>query len=255
MTMQKATLLLALALSASLAAQPATFDPVHYERILVPLLIPEAPGAFGAVFATDLSLSGSDEQALVLVHGIRADCLHVPCPNAGPDAVDVGFGEDRLRPDTMKYDGTPGRFMYVARQQVPRLHGHLRVRDITRAAQNLGTEIPLVRESEFIRTGKLVFWNEYPSKQYRSSLRLYAPQAMRVHVTVVDEHGNETAHNVDLHATGSTVYDPHYAYFGDFPAQGWSALHLKADVEKPFWAFVTLTNNETQMITTITPQP
>ncbi|HEY0159046.1 MAG TPA: hypothetical protein VGF28_17300 [Thermoanaerobaculia bacterium] len=252
---RRAALLVTVALCASLAAQPATFDPVHYERILVPLLIPQAPGAFGAVFATDLSLMGSEEQRSVLVYGIRAGCLHVPCPNQGLDAVNVGSGEDRLSPGAVQYDGTPGRFMYVARHQVPRLYGHLRVRDITRSAQNLGTEIPLVRESDFIRTGEMVFRNEYPSKLYRSSLRLYAPQAMRVHVTVVDEYGNETAHNVDLHATGSTIYDPHYAYFADFPAHGWFALHLKADVEKPFWAFATLTNNETQMITTITPQP
>jgi hypothetical protein len=237
--------------------------PEQFERILVPLLIPPVAGAFGAIFETSLTLSTKRPETMVNVHGLRMDCLNLPCPWDRADTVEVGHGEARIRSDALKYDGTPGRFLYVRRDDAFEIAAHLRVRDVTRTALNLGTELPLVRASEF-NEDRLYFENELPSNRYRTSLRIYAPAITGAHVLVEHLDGTVTDHAVDVNATGTTIYDPAYGYFGDFPEEGWLSITVVADrppfgspmpPEVPVWAFVTLTNNETQMITTITPQP
>jgi hypothetical protein len=64
--------------------------------------------------------------------------------------------------------------------------------------------------------------------------------------------------------TGSSdPFEPAYASFADFPVDaGTVRVTITVDpiitllpVEVPIWAFITVTNNDTQAITTITPQP
>jgi hypothetical protein len=65
-----------------------------------------------------------------------------------------------------------------------------------------------------------------------------------------------------VHLSGATnPFEPAYAEIGDFPVGAgdvrvtihtWSRLgHIP---NPPVWAFLSVTNNDTQMITTITPQ-
>jgi hypothetical protein len=232
-----------------------------YERILVPLLIPPAAGAFGARFETELTLSTRQPLSQVTVHGLNATCLNLPCVRAGKDTVHVGFDYNSITPDGwVLYEGTPGRFLYVRKDKLPELYGHLRVRDVTRERENLGTEIPLVRSGTFT-TGDLMLRNEHPGPDYRTTLRIYAPEAAGLSVSIRDWDGNVTTRDIVLTA-GATIYEPAYAVIGDFPANWMSVLISPpppppVDVNHivPYWAFVSVTNNETQMITTITPQP
>jgi hypothetical protein len=50
------------------------------------------------------------------------------------------------------------------------------------------------------------------------------------------------------------LFSPAYGVFTDFPI-GDEPVRVSIDADQPIWAFISVTNNETQMITTITPQP
>jgi hypothetical protein len=69
-------------------------------------------------------------------------------------------------------------------------------------------------------------------------------------------------HTIELRP-GANIFDPSYAQFSDFPVgvgevkvqiQA-SHIILSPPVSYSIWAFVSVTNNETQHITTVTPQP
>ena len=62
---------------------------------------------------------------------------------------------------------------------------------------------------------------------------------------------------------GKNIFEPAYAQFTDFPVpvDPRSTSTIQVTIEQPqdiiagppMWAFITVTNNETQQITTITP--
>lgn len=248
--MRRTILFLVVALCASAGAQP--FPESDYERILIPLLVPPARGAFGALFETSLTVSTKFPQTYVDVHGLRADCLLLTCTGPVEDSTTVGYENEGIPADKVHYDGTPGRFLYVRKDQLPNLYAHLRVRDTTRETFNLGTELPLVRSAQFAAE-RVFLRNDFPEDGYRSSLRIYAPQPTVVHMRLKGRNGRVDEHVLQL-AAGATIYDPAFAYFGAFPERGWLTVTIDAETG-PIWAFMTLTNNETQMITLITPQP
>lgn len=230
------------------------------ERILLPLLTPPVFGGFGSEFHTDLRLEqrwtvGSEA---VTIYGLTPICHFLCLPN-----WDLGLaaraGSPIVSADLVA-DGSPGRFMYVDDSQVDLLTMNLRVHDVSRAGLNFGTEIPIVRERDFINPMQEIVLIGVPTDpRFRSTLRIYSWKADRATITV---EGAEPQF-VELQG-GSSPFEPAYAIFGDFPAGGTTprrvtiSLHnsnVPPGQKAPFWAFITVTNNETQMVTTITPQP
>lgn len=239
--------------------------PAAFERILLPIFVPPVRGAFGSEFHT--SFRAVATQNPVLVWGLQLDpnrdcapvsaCIDIPAPwqfnPPGPS----------LRPRDLLYNGTPGRFLFVPREQVDGFSANLRVHDVSRAGLNFGTEIPVVRESDFVRW-RMTLLGLPNDPRFRKTLRIYSAKAPFAVVRV--DHESVT---VPLRP-GATIYDPWYAEVTVFPAglsAGNETFDLTVDaplpptmppaepVYTPIWAFVTVTNNETQMITTITPQP
>jgi hypothetical protein len=102
------------------------------------------------------------------------------------------FVNDPLEWVGVAYEGKPGRFLYIAADQAKDFSANLRVYDTSRAAENLGTEIPIVRASEF-RTTPFAL--------------LGMPRDVRF--------GN-TASAVTLHG-GATFHEPAYAQLGSVP--------------------------------------
>jgi hypothetical protein len=140
------------------------------------------------------------------------------------------------------------------------------VHDVTRDAQNFGTEIPIVRESDF-RANRIVLVGVPTDARFRNTLRVYGDSPVDVLVTV----GNQAP--VRLKMTGGITFPiinfpdfsvPAYVAFSNFPTGiGTVRVTIEAEpgflqplqpLESPIWAFITVTNNDTQAISTITPQ-
>ncbi len=225
-----------------------------YARVLLPVYIPPTPGAHGAEFRTDLSLTAKPGREATL-YGLVQNCV-VLCiePPGYPITVYAGRPSYELN---LEPNGTPGRFFYVEQNQVRNLSAHLRAYDVSREATNYGTELPVVRfdtESDPVITLASV----PTDPRFRNTLRIYSDVPMRVHITAGDV--QET-----LQLQGANdIYTPASGVWTNFPS-GVGPVTVTVTAEPvmadppahagKIWAFATVTNNDTQAITTVTPQP
>lgn len=230
------------------------------ERILLPLLTPPVFGAYGAEFRTDLRIehrySGGDNP---VVYGLVPECDPTLClPFDASPSITV-TPEAPITSADVKANGSPGRFVYVYRDMVGRTAMNLRVHDVSRAGVNFGTEIPIVRSRDFVEPwASLVLLDVPADPRFRNTLRIYGSVGQEATIAIE----GEAPRTVTLRP-GSSPFEPAYAIFGDFPV-GTTPRRVVITIpggnsipsdKKPFWAFITVTNNETQMITTITPRP
>ena len=231
--------------------------PGDYERLLLPVFTRPVHGAFGSIFMTDLRVRNFSG-ATASLYGLRPDCSPVICIGIEEtDPFDIS-PHTEAEPGSFDPNGNPGRFMYVKKDQLQGLAMNLRVYDTTREALNFGTEIPIVREDEMV-LNRIVFTGVPTDPRFRNTLRIYSTFPFTAIVTV----GDRAPVRVRMSDT-TGIYDPSYAIFGDFPTDG-NPVRVTIDaetdfqsllpIEVPMWAMITVTNNETQMISTITPQP
>jgi hypothetical protein len=226
-----------------------------FERILLPIFTNPVHGAFGSEFHTELRAYNAGQFTLT-VHGFDRQCpvLCIPLP-------DLPFElppQQEMQPQDFLLTGNPGTFIYVPKDRLTDLSMNLRVHDVTRSDLNFGTEMPIVRSSDF-RINRLVLLGVPTDPKFRNTLRIYSPELTNVTVSIDDQPPVRVAL-----AAGADLFDPAYGVFTDFPT-GQGTVRVTIDVESliisllpietPIWAFVTVTNNDTQVITTITPQP
>ena len=241
-----------LAVAAMLFAAPL-FAEGETERLLLPIFTPPVAGAFGAEFHTTVAIANTSDTVLSL-SGLEYDCdVILSCPQT-PDRVDMP-PERVLRSEELVANGGPGRFVYVPKSDLDRLSMSLRIHDVTREDLNFGTEMPIVRESEFV-TRPVVFPMVPVFPWYRNTLRIYAASP----VTVLVKAGTKPAVRIAL--TGAVdEFDPAYAVFTNFGGLGYARVTVQVVDQPanatpvPIWAFITVTNNQTQAITTITTRP
>ncbi|MBV8516643.1 MAG: IPT/TIG domain-containing protein [Acidobacteria bacterium] len=229
----------------------------RFERVLLPIFTPPVHGAFGSEFHTDLDVWNPDPSKTVTLFGAEYDYDQ---PDPDPSVTVIPGGKVTLGRVPESFDGNPGRFVYVAKDDFDLLGATLRVHDVTREAASFGTEIPIVREHEFSSEKRIAFPHVPIDPRFRNTLRIYSTAATTVTVTV-----GQQAFAVELQA-GSNTYEPAYAAFTNFPSDGVGATTVTIDAERigvdppspllgpPIWAFISVTNNDTQQITTITPQ-
>jgi hypothetical protein len=233
-------------------------DDDHFETILLPILTPPVKGAFDSEFHTTLLASSArTSYRTVHLYGLRAECLPPPRQCNAPDPLTpLRLPYAEAVPLRVVMSGTPGRFIYVPEGELHRLSLNLRVQDVTRAALNFGTEMPIVRERDF-QTNRIVLLGVPADPRFRNTLRIYSTRATSMRVTV----GEHPPFDIFLPA-GRDMFEPAYASFVDFPPTSGPVdvtieptPNMLPVVPPPFWAFITVTNNETQLITTITPRP
>lgn len=226
-----------------------------FDRILLPIFLRPIEGQFGSLFSTKLRLANSSYIEQATVFGLTPFCALSACipfdPLAGPMIIAPGNVLD-----SFEYTGNPGAFLYVPKES-PAVIANLRAFDLARNQLNHGTEIPVVRDDEFtLEPIRLLGVPGNP--QFRNTLRIYAEAETTVTVTIDD-----MAWLVPLRA-GVNLLDPAYAVFTDFPVGNFehdvwiipsTAIPPVPGLTAPrVWAFISVTNNETQLITTITPQ-
>lgn len=234
-------------------------DRAAFEAILIPLIF-AGKGAFGSEWTTDLWVyNGNAFDVTQLGPFITRVCIVAPCPSP-LEAL-----------STVKYNGAlpappfpHGVIMYVPRDSAAGLHFGLRVRDLTRQAEALGTEIPVVRERD-LRAGAFSLLDIPTDARYRVKLRIYsletalAPIEVRFHrmtspftqagVTLIDPRPDKLTPPAYAELDLEQIF-PKLAAQGPFRVE----IRPLAPSAKPsFWAFISITNNQTQHVTVVTP--
>ncbi|HXI12001.1 MAG TPA: IPT/TIG domain-containing protein [Thermoanaerobaculia bacterium] len=248
----------------------------EFERILVPIASSDFPGAYESFWVTRLSVYNDNDRVvqenseLLFYSGIfpRGSSL-LPSKKATilpPHALQA------IRPSWQ-----PGVIVYARKDVADGLHFSLRIRDTTRQATAYGTEIPVVRERE-LRTGPIILLNLPVGERYRQSLRIYEVDRSsntcgRVQLRLFDMSSGETLASREIELTNyegrpctvAEYLDRHYPNGAQIhslaqqllPERGsreFVGLELRPlSVGLRYWAFVTIGDNETQHVSTITP--
>lgn len=227
----------------------ATPDRALFERVLIPVLF-NGPGAFGSQWATEVELLNRTARPLVWLPRV-SESLPAVAYNATESLESAG-------------NHLAGLVLFLPRGYDVRFGAVFR--DLSREASQWGTELPIVREGEFEPT--VVLLNVPFDSRYRLQLRVYGIEGFTFGARVSASQEGELL-TKDLAVQGAcTVRDepcnsnqPAYGSMdlgGTFPLlAGRVQLTVSAapfDFTRRIWAFVTVTNNVTQQVTTITPQ-
>jgi hypothetical protein len=197
-------------------------------------------------------------------------CQFPSCPE-----TPVVPAESRHEPLLFQPDvgNPPGILMYAKREFVEQVSFSLRIQDLSRQALTWGTEIPVVRESELF-TSTLQLFDVPTDDRFRQALRVYDPDAGEQSLVRLDIYSSD-----DELITTTTLALAQPPPMACSVPSGVACFPSTAEVlsltdrfpellayylvrvaitpltpELRFWAFVSITNNETQHVTIITPQ-
>lgn len=255
--------LLAVLLFAGVAAAQS-FE--GYTRLLVPVTAGEVRGANGSVWTTEWTLYNASGTQLYVTG---------PFPYLGLSPVimdnEVRPGETKRLHLSQAEPGSDGAFIYLPDEVVDQVSMSLRVRDISVNAHSYGTSIPIVRPTELKPFITLIDIPTDPA--YRATLRIYSagsePQTVRVTVYAANRGTPLEQYDVQLHQNdssgiGEEVARPAYVQLDPLSTAARAIgspirieiSNLGENVSPPLpslWAFVSISHNETQQVTTILP--
>lgn len=254
----RTTLIVIVVAIAALITPVATAAPQPpYQQYLIPNVANDVPGAFGSIWRSELALfnTGAMQHSIV---GPFCDPASTTCnstlvldPSAGAIPVLVP-----------QYAGTDGAFLYVS-LPTSDIASEFRVSDLSRQSQTWGTELPLVPTAQFRDHVDLL--NIPTDSRYRLTLRIYSTGVAeaRVHTIAFPSQAELAVQDVPL-TTPPTLsqglnLSPAYARMTLPLITTADRIRLKIDQilagGSPIFAFLTVTNNDTQQVTAITPQP
>jgi hypothetical protein len=197
---------------------------------LVRFLVPVAIGASGAL--------GTSWQTELVVHNENSEPLTI----AGTTIAPFTSGIVTLQPPA----GSAGTFISIPRPLADNVCANVRVHDTTRDGDSWGAEVPAVPETQFRRSVILV---AVPADaRYRTLLRVYGYGGNDANATVTfrdDATGEFLGSRTLLLQSG-------YAQIPMEAVRPRVRVQVTAETSL-VWAFVSVTNNSTQQVTTITP--
>lgn len=224
----------------------ATPDPSLFERVLIPVFF-NGPGAFGSQWATEVVMVNRSPRPLRWLPRVSGSLPPIP---ADATVSLEGIGNHLTGLVLFLPRGYDVRFAAV-------------FRDVSREASQWGTELPIVREDEFEPTVTLP--NVPFDPRYRLQLRIYGidGHSFRVHVAPSSSESREitVAGACTRPNEPCNSRQPAFASVdlgAAFPQlAGRQQIRISPatfDFTRKIWAFVTVTNNETQQVTVMTPQ-
>jgi hypothetical protein len=234
------------------------------ERKLLPVILAAPlPGAFGSLWATQLTIVNRSN-ARIGVGPITPGCNLDPC---SPGRFPVpGASTMVIRPPS----GEPGRFLFVDEGHLSDIEASLRVYDMSREATSLGTTVPVIAETDALTTTANLLGISSDTR-FRSLLRVYDfdPNASHsVTVRVYRSTSPDVAATPDALVREMTLsLSPGDDLSGDFPgyaqsdltpiltgAEGVYRVEISPGADGlRFWALVSVTNDDTQQVTVVTP--
>lgn len=251
-----------------------TFDggaEAAYEAVLLPVYLDEVVhGGHGSRWQTDLWIRNGGHTAAMLGPW--------PCPegHACPPVfpwtftLEPGAALHNLPEGFANEPSNPGRVLWVSRNAAADVAFGLRIGDRSRSDANAGTELPVVRESELLRRPAQLF--DVPlDAHHRVLLRVYDLAYTTAHyrVTLYAQNGamHEPVHSVTLTAwtpqAGEFRTETAYAQFDvsellRLDHRQWPpSVRIEVVPLTPgsrYWTFASITNNQTQLVTAVTPQ-
>ncbi len=243
----------------------------QYERVLLPIYLQGVvPGAHGAQWATDLWIHNGGAGIVSI-----ADRVCPPpqvCPPVFPLTLALDGHRSLHNPEEFfpATRNNPSQMLYISKTGAEDVSFGLRVADTSRNDLSGGTEIPVIRESELLTRTSQLFNVPLDSQNFRILLRVYdVPYSEAMFGVRIYPSGDVAANAI--YGTTLTAKTPKE---GSFRAEAAYAelditqlLNLKlawpqnARIEiqpmtpgSRYWAFVSLTNNQTQFVTLSTPQ-
>jgi hypothetical protein len=228
------------------AAPPS---PKFFDRALIPVIF-NGPGAFGSNWVTELSLRNDNTFTVEPWRPIGGMAEIIP-----------------RQPLLFSGDAPGGLFVGIPLQASGSLALHAGVRDTSRAGSEWSTEIPIVREEQFSTVG--IDLLDIPADpRYRTMLRIYSTENpvfannSRVHVIVYSlENGGiyrsffaTLSNGSGCTDAGSCADHPSSVAVADVATGNFSGrVGVQIQSTLPIWAFATVTNNETQHVTVVSP--
>lgn len=249
----------------------------NYENILLPIyihpLIGSVPGAYGSQWATDLMIRNEgDEAAVIFQNRCAYECIDsggIPCvpgqPTQGHSAYTDGI-------HGAEFAGNLAVILHVEKGKAADVPMELRLYEISEGVGESGVEVPIVRDGDlFDRTLWLL---NIPNRQdTRTHLRIYYVYSdtgdgdVKVRIypdddtepvfdEVVSRFGNPTVPLVPL-PDDLCVFGPEYQIL-DLTGIAPNADSVRVQIDPlssglRFWALVSVTNNETQHVTLVSP--
>jgi hypothetical protein len=226
----------------------ATPDSSVYERILIPVRY-DGGGSFGSQWRTTFELHNLSSHRVEFLPDVMQDA-----PSLQP------LGRTTLDALT----GSKGAVIFVPRNVAGDLKFGLLVRDVSRESAAWGTEIPVVRERDASRK-PMMLANVPFDARYRLTLRLYSIDGGPGRFRVVSAGSPAIGEFVELAAAcavppcnstepGFAAVDLN-ALLPGLANKGAQTLYIETPADgRLYWALVSITNNTTQVVTTISPQ-
>ena len=254
------------------------FDRSNYEKILVPVALPAdrvVPGAFGSRWTSELWVNNRSEYPVEFFNDVV--CM-VICPRIAPGAPFPRIGAKSIeRVFPLDIPGNMGYLFYLQKGGSEQVDFSLHFADISRSAENAGTEVGVVREREF-RKGSFEILNVAIDANSRATLRIYDTDVSpyRTEPAIVEVFAmdgtpvarGEVPLSVPVERAVPSLGEviPPFARSGQIAdlrnaqykvnSSPWPS-RVRIRVTTPYtnsWAFVSVTNNATQLITTYKPE-
>lgn len=221
-----------------------------FRRVLLPIAFSgEVPGAHGSRWVTELN-------GRVFYPGE----LEV---TRTPFSTPRSLFEGPFRFADLPAGNNRGAFIYVPEGNFLSLN--LRVRDVSRAAENFGTEIPIVTSEETAAVNAMTLMDIPIGPKYRQTLRMYNFEGRRktqfgVRILARDGKENLVFTHYETPEEGLEEFPQFPGYvevnLADLLPGGYEGrvdVSVSHTLGARVWAMVSVTNNDTQLVTMVTP--
>jgi hypothetical protein len=228
------------------------FDATQFERVLLPINF-NGPGGHGSQWITEQVIANRRPWGIDTGH-VELTLSHVWInrtieANAYYKNPNIG--------------GPLGAALLLPRADADDVSIAIRIRDTSRVSEGYGTEIPVVREEDMAYNEPLTMLDVPLETRYREKLRVYAflPDVLvseaRVQFVARGGDAQPGLHVLQLRRDCAACPDmPLYGEL-DLPATttlGRIDVRIDGPEEALTWGFITITNNDTQQVTTVAPQ-
>jgi hypothetical protein len=250
---------------------------VPYTRVLLPLYV-ETPiaGAYGSQWQSHFTIHNSGAinyflETCTLVGSISSDgcnLVGIPDEELLTNETQTGLPGRYPKPN----NGAAGTVLYLYPDPVAGagsgdphdISFELRITDLSRNATSAGTEVPVVRENQF-RSSTLRLLDVPSDARFRPALRLFEMNLDQASFTVrvLDQDTNAVLLERQV-ATSTppqpiTRFRPGFVEIRDIVPPGAQPTSLRIEIDpqttgSAFWAYVAITNNDSQQVTLVTPQ-